>query len=128
MCHKIGLFCKTNNVDPSKGFYENYFLCIYMPLWVILSDLTMTHMLPVANDKTQVDEESGIKLSKQDLLEYTIIQKNIDAFFTSRFTIFAFRVCVLFLLFKVFLDIIYETMMLVSIANGTAVVSSISRN
>jgi len=99
-----------------------------MPLCFMLSELNMTHMLPVANNKTQVDEESGIKLSKQDLLEYTIIQKNIDAFFTSRFTIFAFRVCIFFLLTKVFLDIIYETLMLLSIANGTVVMSSISRN
>jgi len=86
--------------------------------------------IPVAvvGKKIQIDEESGIKLSKQDLLEYTIIQKNIDAFFTSRFTIFAFRVCILFLLFKVFLDIIYETLLVLSVANGTAVMSSITKS
>jgi len=88
----------------------------------------MTHVFPVENKNIKIDEESGVRLSKQDLLEYTIIQKNIDAFFTSRFTIFAFRVCILFLLLKVFLDIIYEALLVLSVANGTAVISSISRN
>jgi len=45
------------------------------------------------NKPIQIDEESGVILSKQDLLQYVIIQKNIDAFFTSRFIIFTF-VCV----------------------------------
>jgi len=88
----------------------------------------MTHVFPVENKNIKIDEESGVRLSKQDLLEYTIIQKNIDAFFASRFTIFAFRVCILFLLLKVFLDIIYEALLVLSVANGTAVISSISRN
>jgi len=106
---------------------------IYMCLCFVLSKRNMTHVMeniPVAvvGKKIQIDEESGIKLSKQDLLEYTIIQKNIDAFFTSRFTIFAFRVCILFLLLKVFLDIIYEMLLVLSVANGTAVMSSITKS
>ena len=88
----------------------------------------MTQVFSVEHKNIKIDEESGVRLSKQDLLEYTIIQKNIDAFFTSRFTIFAFRVCILFLLLKVFLDIIYEALLVLSVANGTAVISSISRN